>query len=484
MKRSKFSLSNSKLMSGDMGELLPCGVLEVLPGDTMQHATTVLLRASPLLAPVMHPVDMRVHTFFVPNRLIWDDFEDFITGGPDGLDASVHPKITLATGSTADIGGLADYMGCPTGVNGLQVSALPFRAYNLIYNEWYRDQDLQTELAISTASGADATTAVGIENVCWEKDYFTSARPWEQKGTDVSIPLTGNPPVYSGADAAANNTYADISTGASKELYVDSVAAGQGSGRAMLVDLSSVSGVDMNDLLEALALQDYQEARARYGSRYVEYLLYLGVNPSDARLMRPELVGTGRQTIQFSEVLQTAPTTSGSDAGVADIKGHGIGALRAPRYRRYFEEHGLLMSLISVRPRTMYHQGLSKMWFRDDKTDYFQKEFEAIGQEEVYNKEVYAAHTTPDGVFGYSDRYESFRRIENTIAGEFRDTTLNFWHLARGFSSDPSLNDAFVTCTPSKRIHAVQSNDVLWMRVHHSIQARRQLSRSPRRRRL
>jgi len=159
MKRGKFSLSNYKLLSCDMGELVPIGLTEVLPGDTIQHATSALVRCSPLMAPVMHPVQVRIHHWFVPHRLVWEDWEDFITGGPDGMDDSIFPTVTLDAATTGAIGSLADYLGCPTGVNGLQVSALPFRGYALIWNEWYRDQDLQTELVWSSASGPDTTTS-------------------------------------------------------------------------------------------------------------------------------------------------------------------------------------------------------------------------------------------------------------------------------------------------------------------------------------
>ena len=189
MKRSKFSLSNYKLLTTDMGELTPIGLTEVLPGDTIQQATSALVRVSPLLAPVMHPVQVRIHHWFVPHRIIWDNWENFITGGPDGYDDSEFPTITMPADGGASVGSLADYLGVPTGVNSLEVSALPFRAYALIWNEWHRDQDLQTKLTISTADGNDSTTSTALQNCAWEKDYFTSSRPWTQKGPEVTLPL-------------------------------------------------------------------------------------------------------------------------------------------------------------------------------------------------------------------------------------------------------------------------------------------------------
>lgn len=484
MKRSKFSLSNYKLLSCDMGELVPIGLQEVLPGDTFQHATSALIRVSPLLAPVMHPVHVRIHHWFVPHRLVWEDWEDFITGGPDGMDASSFPTITVNTGTGWPIGSLADYLGVPTGVDDIPVSALPFRAYAKIWNEWYRDQDLQTALTVSEASGADTTTSTALQNVAWEKDYFTSSRPWTQKGPDVTIPLGVEAPItglgmsnqgVGGAqavyetDGTGSTTFTQTMSGS---LYVEDDPNNTGFPN-IRADLTNATAANINDLRLAFGLQRYEEARARYGSRYTEYLRYLGVKSSDARLQRPEYLGGGKQTIQFSEVLQTGVTTDGDDQeGVGNLKGHGIAALRSNRYRRFFEEHGYIITCLSVKPKTIYAQGLPRTWNRRTKEDFFQKELQFIGQQEVLKKELYAAAAQPDGVFGYQDRYDEYRRSESTIAGEFRNT-LNFWHYARIFGSEPTLNADFVKSVPTKRTNAVTSADVLWIMANHSIQARR-----------
>lgn len=488
MKRNKFSLSHDKLLSCDMGELIPCGLTEVLPGDTIQQNTNCLVRFSPLLAPVLHQVNCQISHWYVPHRLVWEDFEDFITGGPDGNDASVFPTIDLSwaagsppTGSGV-VGGLADYLGCTTGVDALTVSALPFRGYSLIWNEWFRDQDLEAELTIDVSSGGDTTTNTELQNSSWEKDYFTSARPWEQKGPAITIPLGTSAPVAS--DQTAGNTIGVVSTTQSDAIKNLRVTAGSTPAdvnmgtstisEGLYADLTGASAITVNALREALALQRFEEARARFGSRYVEYLRYLGVRSSDARLQRPEFLGGGRYPIQFSEVLQTA---EGTDP-VGELRGHGIGISRSNRYRRFIEEHGYIFTFMTIKPRTVYANGLFRHWNRRSKEDFFQKELQHIGQQEVLNKELMGNHTSPDGVFGYQDRYDEYRRAESSIAGEFRESTLNFWHFARNFTSDQALNAAFVKCVPPETPFAVPSQDVLYVRAMHSIQARRLLAKT------
>nr|QQL13326.1 MAG: major capsid protein [Microviridae sp.] len=532
-KRNKFSLSHYRLLTGKMGYIIPIGLVEVLPGDSIRHATSMFLRLAPMLAPVMHPCHVKIHTWYVPHRLVWDEFEDFITGGPDGLNASVFPTITAPSGGFP-VGSLADYLGVPTGVPGLVVSALPFRCYNMIYNMWYRDQDLESELVISTDSGADTTTVTNLMRGDWARDIFTTARPWPQKGMTVTVPVTG---AASGLEVVGNGTpslkwnttqlkpdvqhsdpsvtlnggrvsfgssfktggiawetsgHATAGTGilnfnapasftkgnanipsavsARVPLYWDNPAL---SVRGSVGDLGQV---DINLLREAFALQRFEEHRAMYGSRYVEYLRYLGIKASDARLQRPEYLGGGQQTIQFSEVLQTA---EGTDP-VGTLRGHGIAAMRSNRYRRFIEEHGYIMSFVMIRPKSIYMQGIDRTWLRRVKEDFWQKELEHIGQQEVYTQELYAGDSTgptsADEIFGYQNRYDDYRQHWSSVSGEFRNI-LKYWHMAREFGNKPVLNADFISSVPTERIFAAQQNDQLYMMVNHSIQARRLMSK-------
>lgn len=496
MKRSKHNLSCNRLLTCNMGELVPLGApLEVLPGDTLQHSTSLLVRCSPLLTPVMHPVHVRVHHWFVPYRLLWangidDSWEAFITGGHDGLDASVFPQIKF---NNAALGSLADYLGVtPLVAADRMRTALYFRAYAMVFNEWYRDQDLQSALTIDLTGGEDTTTNTTLQNVCWEKDYLTSSRLYAQKGPSVTLPLGTEAPVQgdsgvgmrlqnaSGATSrgslayhtSGDALYSSDKDGSWPDASYANIAA-TGTDSHVFADLSSATAATINELREALAIQRYEEARARYGSRYTEYLRYLGVRSSDARLQRPEYLGGGKQTIQFSEVLQTGVTTSGTPStGVGTLLGHGIGAVRSNRYRRFFEEHGIVLSLLSVLPKTIYVNGTSRHLIKTTKEDFWQKELQHIGQQEVKNEEAYSAHSTPNGIFGYQDRYDEYRRSESSVHGDFR-TTLNMWHLGRIFASDPTLNSSFVSANPATRIFQSTSADSLWIMAYHSAVARR-----------
>lgn len=479
MKRTKHSLSHYKLATFDMGELVPVAWYETLPGDSVRMSSSALLRMSPLMTPVMHPVNVRIHHWFVPYRLLWDEWEDFITGNNPG---AVPPIQTVSSIS----GSLADYFGVKPDESAAVVM-WPWLAYNFIWNEFYRDQDLQTEVNLQQGS---------VLRVAWEKDYFTAARPWTQKGAEVTMPLGVSAPVktqladsVTGVQEALrfkNNTTGnnvtnsgDLGISANSQLQYNASGITSAVGGLypsnLYADLTAATPASINDLRLAFALQRYQEARAQYGSRYTEYLRYLGVRSSDARLQRPEYLGGGKSTISFSEILRTGNDVN-ETGPIGEMKGHGIAALRTRRFIRFFEEHGIVLSLASVRPRSMYSDGLHRSFTRRTKEDFYQKELEQIGQQPILNKEVFLSGDDPNGVFGYQDRYSEYRHHPSTVAGDFR-TTLNDWHLARQFSSKPALNASFVECNPSKRIFAEQTQDSIWAMFSHSIQARRLVGR-------
>lgn len=494
MKRSAFNLGYTKLATMDMGMLVPIGLTEVLPGDSFNHRTSVLLRCAALLAPVMHPVDISVHHFYCPHRLLWNKardaeeedigngFDDFITGGPDGDDESAWPVIAAPPSTGFAIGSLGDYLGVPTGVADLQVSALPFRMYNFIWNKYYRDQDLQTELDISFESevgSLDTETSTVLQRGAWQKDYFTSARPDPQKGPEITIPLGALAPVVFFQDEDQGDVVTLQRNSGTASTPVDVVEAGVSDDAIeAFADLSNASAVSVTRLREALALQRVEENRSRFGSTIVDYLAMLGVRGSDGRLQRPEYLGGGKATVQFSEIVATAETGTAVDVG--DLKGHGIATARSNRYQRFFEENGYVMTLLCVRPRTIYQQGLFRHWNRRTREEFFQPELQHIGQQEVQYKEVYAGHATPEATFGWQDRYDEYRRSESLVSGEFRSSLLNYWHFARTFASDPALNASFVSCVPSEIPFADTTSHVLQVQIRHNLRARRIVSQMAR----
>ena len=500
---STFDLSHQKKLSAKMGELVPIFCMETVPGDQFRINTSQLLRMAPMLAPIFHQITVYQHFFFVPNRLLWDNWEGFITGGEDGYNASVRPFLTT---NGADNGSVADYMGIPENVyaGGLNISDLPFSAYGTIYNEYYRDQNLIQPLAVkcydgdnSTGSDLNVIANASCLKRAWQHDYFTSALPWTQKGPEATIPLGSSAPITWNAKTVdfvwpRNTTFPGSQTGLNME--VNTQPSGQyghpvldigGSNQNefyydnsgnLTTDLSNATAATINDLRSAFRLQEWLEKNARGGSRYIESILsHFGVRSSDARLQRPEFLGGGSVPIQVSEVLQTAPS-NGSGTPLAEMAGHGIavGSNSSIQYR--CEEHGFIIGIMSVMPKTAYQDGINKMFFREDRFDYYWPEFAHLGEQEVLNKEIYA-NAGPQQLnetFGYVPRYSEYKYMPDTVHGEMRNT-LDFWHLGRKFSNLPALNQDFIECDPSTRIFAVTDVDTeqLYVIVNHNVQARR-----------
>lgn len=491
MKRSKHRLSHQRIASFDMGQLVPVACVEALPGDTFRHSSSVLLRIASMANPVMHQISARMHHWFVPSRLIMNSvlgnfnaWERFITKTDDASPITI--KSLEIGASDSDAGTLANHLGLPHDLaTGTDVNYLPFAAYQMIWNEHYRDQDLETEVDFSSA-----TVLKTMRRVCWEKDYFTSCRTSPQSGSAITVPLAGTANVAGlgrGANATptASATYRDSTatdiTGPayhgvdSGEIFMRAASTSQNANPVVNVDLSQGSA-DVRAIKQAFALQRFAEARSRYGSRYRDYLRYLGIRPSDGRLEEPEYLGGGKQTVAVSEVLATA---EGTNTDVGDMSGHGIAALRTRPYTRFFEEHGYVLSLLSVRPRAIYQQQVPRMFLRASADDFWHKEFEAFGPQAVSKFEVYGAHTSESEVFGYNDRYSEYRQQPSLVSGLFQ-TTRDDWHMAREFGAVPSLNDTFVSCTPTDRIYNDANEPECYAMVNHKLIARRLVSKNAR----
>lgn len=497
-KSSTFDLSHQKKLSGKMGELIPIFCAETVPGDEFKINTAQLLRMAPMLAPIFHQITVYQHFFFVPNRLLWDNWEGFITGGEDGTNSSVWPNVEFSS-STAIVGNLSDYMGIPDDfAYTAQVSALPFAAYGTIYNEYYRDENLITKKDFKCVDGTQGTTSdltLLSRGTClkraWQHDYFTSALPWTQKGPEATIPLgtsapisfvdNGRDKVYNQSGTFSSGVYYDLEAFGSGTSTAEAVADMGGGTRNYIqydnsgnleTDLSAATAATINDLRSAFRLQEWLEKNARGGSRYIESILsHFGVRSSDARLQRPEFLGGGSVPIQVSEVLQTAPAT-GSSTPLAEMAGHGIAVGSNANIEYRCEEHGFIMGIMSIMPKTAYQQGLNKMWSREDRFDYFWPEFAHLGEQEVALKEIYTNTTTPDSTFGYVPRYAEYKYLNDSVHGELK-TTLDFWHLGRKFATAPGLNQTFIECDPSDRIFAVQGQEHIYAIINHKVMAKR-----------
>ena len=506
--RNLFDLSHENKLTCEMGKLVPILCEEILPGDTFRVSTDMVVRMAPMLAPIMHNVNVYTHFFFVPNRLIFDKWEDFITGGADGNDSTVAPYMTTPSGGFA-VSSLADYLGVPTGVGNAKISALPFRAYAKIYNDYYRDENLQTEVSLSTAAGADTTTSTALLTRCWQHDFFTSALPWTQRSTTgaVKLPLGSSAPVFADDDYRSHSDFPDrykhsiafrkldgshttnrssgifvagTGSASSTDLLESSGSPQSGStGSSMYpvnlkADLGNATAADVNDIRYAFQVQRFLEKMARTGARYTEVILsHFGVKSSDSRLQRAEYLGGGRSPIAISDVLQTSADDD-QPTPLATMAGHGYSAQRSHQFKRFFEEHGWLIGIMSIMPRSTYQQGLAKKWTRDTRFSYYWPVFSHLGEQAIHNREIYLQGTSADdGIFGYQPRYQEYRKRYSEVHGDFR-SSLNFWHLGRVFTQLPVLNSDFVKCVPSTRIFAVTSGtDHMWVDLYHKIKALR-----------
>ena len=446
---SVFDLSYTKLFTCDMGQLIPVMVDEVVPGDIFKIGNQSVIRMQPLVAPVLHEINAYVHYFFVPYRLLWSDWEDFITGGKDGTDAHTLPLWTPPDTINIGVGSLWDYLGFVPGILPTATSSplqFPRNAYNLIYNEYYRDENLQSEVA---------STNWLLLNRNWEKDYFTSSLPWQQRGIAPALPISGIG--HAVWPAIGTGTAVPMQSVFNGSYYKPYDAATKSVLESNTIDLSTATTFNVADLRLAFQIQKWMERNARAGARYTESLqAHFGVSPRDERLQRPEYIGGSKTPVIVSEILQTSSTDATSPQG--NMAGHGVSVASTFCGKYRATEHGLIMGILSIMPRSMYQQGFDRSWLRRSRYDFYFPEFANLSEQAVYNCEIYATNneTTNKSVFGYQGRYDEMRTKRNMVCGQMRDV-FDYWHLGRIFASAPALNSDFVKCVPDKRIFAAPS---------------------------
>ena len=469
-----------------MGNLTPVLVTECVPGDSFQIGCDSLIRFAPMVAPVMHRMDVSVHYFFVPNRLTWENWEKYIV---DANTPNPLPYINYTDDFTADQKKFLDYMGVPpnTGTGITQaLNALPIAAYQAIYNEYYRDENLISEVDYKLADGnntGDVVDLVKMRQRAWEHDYFTASLPFAQKGTAVDIPIgsidSDVAVNWNSLNVAANITAAGSYSTTGGGTFEGAVVIGQSAGEATAGNpnlIAKTSDLDIqpttiNDLRRAFRLQEWLEKNARGGTRYIEnILMHFGVRSSDKRLQRPEYITGLKTPVIISEVLNTSATAEEAQGNMA---GHGV-AVSTGKYGNYFcEEHGYIIGIMSVMPQPAYQQGIPKTYLKSDPLDFFWPSFAHIGEQPVTNNELYAYTATAEDTFGYVPRYAEYKYQPSRVAGDFR-TVLDYWHLGRIFATQPALNQAFIECDPDQveRIFAVQDGeDNLYCQIMHKIKA-------------
>lgn len=528
-KLNRFNLSHEVKTTLRMGELIPIFCHDVLPRDIFNVSTEYLVRAMPLIAPVMHRVNVYTYWFFVPNRLIFKTWEQFITGGDDGVSNGAPPPYFCPNNFTEEQarkffgkGSLFDYLGYPVptekqfsewkhfgGDNSIsRMSLLPFIAYQLVYREYFRNENFY----VGGESDADflfdggywepekliARGVFDLHYKKWEKDYFTSALPWPQRGPDVLLPMRGEyevkfketstQPAFLRSAAPPHSLLNSNNTVSVQNdhghLASNSSAAILDPNGSLVADMSDAvsGGPSVVEMRRALKLQQYFEAKARSGSRYTEYLMGIfGQKSSDARLQRPEYLGGGRSPILIDDVIQTSATES-SGTPQANLAGRATGVNSMSSFKRKIPEHGWIIGMMAIVPKPSYQNGLPKQFFRHDPLDYYIPQLARIGEQEILNKELYfpyesvATSTEAVQTFGYTPRYADYKYFPSTVHGDLRDN-LDFWHLGRRFSEMPHLNGSFITVFPydGSRIFATQDtgDDQFIVQLYHHVLAKR-----------
>lgn len=490
-RRNKFNLSFDVKTTADMGILYPVGTPQLMvPGDSFRIGHEVVAQLQPLVAPPMADMSVYFYDFFVPFRLLWDDWEEFITRGVDGDSTPplpyYDPSGNVPAGTFTMKGSLWDYFGFPVGVNEKKVKVLdfPWRAYNLIWNEYFRDENHMAELPLQPQiSRVDLDSSLYVstylpQRVCWGRDMFTSALPFQQRGTPVGIPV-----VSSGITTDFTEIGSDMFGFARDEPsgYTTIAHPAPGGTTAELNEqfsskfhINDITSADVADLRFMFQVQKFMERSARAGVRYTEFLrANFGVSPRDDRLQRPEFIGGTRSPILIKPVLQTSES-SGQSTPTGTKYGQGMTADSTYSGTYYATEYGVMMTLMCIRPKTSYQQGVNRQWIKETSWDFFNPLFQNLSEQEIYQEEIFATSNEAENkkVWGFTGRYNELRHNQSIVTGDMRDT-FDYWHLGRKFTSAPALNAKFLTCEPSKRIFAVQDEPGFIMHIGQRIEALR-----------
>lgn len=511
MSRSKFDRSFSLKTSFNVGDIVPFYVDEVLPGDTFDVKTSKVVRMQTLITPIMDNIYLDTYYFFVPNRLVWEHWKQFNGENTESawLPSTEYsiPQLTAPSGGWS-VGTIADYMGIPTGVANLSVSALPFRAYALICNEWFRDENLCDPLVVPTgdATVAGSNTVSSVEDyakgatpykAAKYHDYFTSCLPAPQKGPDVGIGLTGNVPVVGNGKAlgvSIGSTFGGAYYSIEYDISADTsligknisspynsggslgatgilgVATAENLGRnlensGLVADLGALNSVTINQLRLAFQIQKLYEKDARGGTRYTEILkTHFGVTSPDSRLQRPEYLGGNRVPININQVVQNSATVEG-ETPLGNVAGYSVTSDTHSDFRQSFTEHGFVIGVMVARYDHTYQQGIERFWSRKTRFDYYWPVLANIGEQAVLNKEIYAQGTDEDDeVFGYQEAWGDYRYKPNRVTGEMRSQyaqSLDVWHLGDDYVKLPSLSADWIVEDKSNvdRVLAVTSTN-------------------------